>query len=121
MSFTAKLQSRKFLIVVVTFVVGAATELFSIDLDPNVVYGFIAVALGFIGVEGLADNSSRKLDGSFAVKMLQAQLEDIQAQTVERAGEIGQDAVPGGFPDSSIGAFARERAANDGFPGVDPS
>ncbi len=128
MTFTDKLKSRKFLIVIVTFVVGGATELFGVDLDPNVVYGFIAVALGFIGVEGLADNSSRKLDGSFAVKMIQAELADMQAAALasvervgtdvyERAAEIGQDAVPGAFPgsvpitDYDIGDDARARSS----------
>ncbi len=101
----AKFQSRKFLIVVVTFLVGGAATLFDWDLDPNIVYGYIATALGFIGVEGLADNTSRKLDGSFALRMIQAQLTELQeagyaaADTVQDiAGEIGRDAVPGGFP-----------------------
>ncbi len=116
-----KMKSRKFLIVVVTFFVGAATELFGVDLDPNVVYGFIATALAYIGVEGLADNSSRKLDGSFAVKMLQAQLQDLEAQARygaeqaaseigDIAAEIGQDAVPGAFPPYEIGDDARARS-----------
>ena len=126
MTFTDKLKSRKFLIVIVTFIVGGAATLFGVDLDPNVVYGFIAVALGFIGVEGLADNSSRKLDGSFAVRMIQAELADMQAaaegmaeEVYERAAEIGQDAVPGGFGVRGLTEDTEEEASIQSVIGAD--
>ncbi len=105
MPFTAKLKSRKFLLVVVAFIVGAFATLLGWDLDSDLVYGYVVLALGFIGVEGLADNSSRKLDGSFSVKMLQAQIQDLAMQEAERN-------APGAVSpaDSAIGANARARS-----------
>ena len=103
MPFIAKLKSRKFLLVVVTFVVGFCSEAFGWDLDPNVIYGYVLTALAFIGVEGLADNNSRKLDGAFSVKMLQAQLNDLLEQR-----DVESAVSPA---DSSIGAHARSIAS----------
>ncbi len=101
MQFTQKLKSRKFLLVVAAFVVGAGATLFGVDLDSDLVYGYVVLALGFIGVEGLADNSSRKLDGSFSVKMLQAQLTDLANAELERANfDIGGTITT---PDSATG------------------
>ena len=71
-----KLQSRKFWVVVATFIAGLATIFGDIEVDPEALVGAAAIIMTYLGGQSWVDSSKAKAAVGAAA---QAALEDAEA------------------------------------------
>lgn len=69
---TRRLTSRKFLFPLVAAVTLYLSQVFGLDLDPEIAWGIVASALGFAGVEGAVDRRVIIEQGKLAAANAQA-------------------------------------------------
>jgi hypothetical protein len=89
----SKLRSRKFWMVVATFVAGVIAVFTETDIDPQIVYGYIAALAAWLGIQGWTDKAEAASGISLERRLFAAQMQAMAAQ-LQGEAEAAAEANP---------------------------
>lgn len=100
----SKLKSRKFWMVVATFVAGIVAVFTETEVDPEIIFGYMGVLAAWLGIQGWADKAQAASGITMERRLYAAQMSAAMEQLAAygAVGAVEPGAVPSDYPPLEI-------------------